>query len=218
MSWPGGCKAVDKADWKLLAARTIEIIWPDADLNQSGLAAANWIAKLFPQARMVNVDGLAETVDGFDAADLEGQGCEDPEAWLRARLSEPKKDDPYAGLCDRLSAQNWISREIPPSDRLLGDLITTTSRMFLVGRTGLGKTMLGLAMAMGMAFGTGFLHWQSSRPARVLYLDGEMPGELLQRRIRDEVRRIGREDRLDNLLIYSTERAEELAARFPCSG
>jgi AAA domain len=130
----------------------------------------------------------------------------------------PEAEEPYAGLGDMLSAKNWISREIPPSDRLLGDLITTTSRMFLVGRTGLGKTMVGLAMAMGMAFGTGFLNWRSSRPARVLYIDGEMPAELLQQRIRDAARRVGREDLLANLMIYSTEWAEELAARFPTLG
>jgi RecA-family ATPase len=76
-----------------------------------------------------------------------------------------------------LSIETWAERELSPRDRLLGDLVTTTSRVFLVGRTGLGKTLLALALACGMASGDGFLHWRSSRAARVLIIDGEMPGE-----------------------------------------
>ena len=103
-----------------------------------------------------------------------------PEDWIR---------EPYPGLAAELSASTWLSRDLPAVDRLLGDFITTTSRTFLVGRTGLGKTMLGLAIGMGMAFGTGFLHWRSARPARVIYIDGEMPSELLIQRVRDAARR-----------------------------
>ena len=76
-------------------------------------------------------------------------------------------------------------------DRLLGDLLTTTSRIFLVSRTGLGKTLLGFAIACGIASGLGFLHWRSDRRARVLYIDGEMPGELIKSRSIDALRRAG---------------------------
>jgi hypothetical protein len=138
-------------------------------------------------------------------------------AWAEA--NEANDDHAaYAGLLDLLSAETWIKRDLPPADRLLGDLVTTTSRVFIVGRTGLGKTMLGLAMALGIASGAGFLHWRSSRPARVLYIDGEMPRELLQQRIRDAARRIGKESALRNVMIYSAEDAEEIARRYPMLG
>src|SRR4051812_5889768 len=84
-----------------------------------------------------------------------------------------------AALRTLLSVESWAERDIPEPDRLLGDLLTTTTRVFLVGRTGLGKTLLGLAIAAGVASGQGFLHWPAARPARVLYLDGEMPAELI---------------------------------------
>ena len=86
-----------------------------------------------------------------------------------------------------LSIEAWAARDIPEPDYLLGNLITTTSRAFLVGRTGLGKTMLALAIAVGAASGRGFLNWRSSRPARVLYIDGEMPAELIKARAVDEL-------------------------------
>jgi AAA domain len=109
-------------------------------------------------------------------------------------------------------------RDIPAPDRLLGDLLTTTSRMFLVGRTGLGKTMLGMGMACGMATGRGFLHWRRTRPARVLYIDGEMPAELVKARSIDVLRRAGIPPHPDNLLIFVRDTMEEFAARYPSLG
>jgi hypothetical protein len=69
----------------------------------------------------------------------------------------------------------------------------------------LGKTLLGLGVAMGVASGTGFLQWPASRPARVLYLDGEMPAELIKPRVRDALRRVGTAARPENLIIFGRD-------------
>lgn len=118
-------------------------------------------------------------------------------------------------LLDRLSLNAWKERSIPPPDRLLGDLLTTTARVFLVGRTGLGKTHLAMAIAAHVGAGVHFLHWHCTRPARVLYIDGEMPPELIQERLRDAERRMGQEVPPGNLVIYSAVDAEGFAAEFP---
>jgi hypothetical protein len=115
-----------------------------------------------------------------------------------------------------LSVYSWSERDIPEPDRLLGDLITTTTRVFLVGRTGLGKTLLGIAIAAGVASGQGFLKWRSSRPARVLYIDGEMPAELIKLRARDALRRL--EDTSiapGNLLIFGRDIEAEARKVYP---
>jgi hypothetical protein len=100
----------------------------------------------------------------------------------------------------------------------LGDLVTTTSRIFIVGRTGLGKTMFGLAMACGIASGAGFLHWRSTRRGKVLLIDGEMPGELIKSRAIDALRRVRMPPHPDNLLIYSRDIEEEIGRRIPSLG
>lgn len=41
---------------------------------------------------------------------------------------------------ERVSLDFWHQREIPPLDRILGDLVTTTSRIMVIGPTGIGKT------------------------------------------------------------------------------
>lgn len=129
--------------------------------------------------------------------------------------AKPLPENP--DIRDFLDIQAWAERDIPEPDRLLGDFITTTSRAFLVGRTGLGKTMIGFALAAGMASGTGFCHWRSTRPARVLYIDGEMPGELIKARSIEALRRSAPVPR-GGLVIYSRDTEEEFARLFPGLG
>ena len=145
-------------------------------------------------------------------------GPEDPRPDGADTASEPPPAVDLPGLRDHLAIEAWADRPMPPPDRLLGDLLTTTSRMFLVGRTGLGKTMLGFAIACGIATGEGFLHWRSGRPARVLYIDGEMPGELIKARSIDALRRTGMPPPPGNLLIYSRDTEDDFAKRFPMLG
>ena len=54
--------------------------------------------------------------------------------------------------------------------------------MIFAGR-GIGKTHLALGIAFAVATGGTFARWQAPRPAKVLYLDGELPGAVLQRRL-----------------------------------
>jgi hypothetical protein len=131
-----------------------------------------------------------------------------------ADTSGPKPDGD-AELTEQIlqftSASSLLHLELPPEEELLGSIVTRTSRVFLIGPTGTGKTMLGLAIAGGMASGTGFLHWRSSRPARVLYIDGEMPLRSLRSRVNDMARRLGGEDALKLLHYVSWQNAIQLA-------
>ena len=83
MSWMGGANADADADLSPLVSRDV-ILWPDAD--QPGYAVMARIAKRLPLARRT-VD-TADLPDGFDAWDLEHEGCDDPDMWLEARLRE----------------------------------------------------------------------------------------------------------------------------------
>ena len=116
-----------------------------------------------------------------------------------------------------LDIHAWAALDIPPEPKLLGDLITPSSRVFFSGRTGLGKTLLAHAIGAGMASGQGFLHWRAERPSRCLIVDGEMPTALIKARAIDLIRRVG-EILPGNLIIYSQDRAEEFARLIPGLG
>lgn len=47
----------------------------------------------------------------------------------------------------------------------------------------MGKTWFGLGLAYAIASGGKFLRWSASAPHKVLYLDGEMPANALQKRL-----------------------------------
>ncbi|NUJ81826.1 AAA family ATPase [Methylocystis sp. FS] len=72
---------------------------------------------------------------------------------------------------------------MPPRDYLLGDVICTTSRILLIGATGIGKTLFSMDVGGAMAAGFGTLGWQRRRCARVMYLDGELPAETFKERL-----------------------------------
>ena len=101
ITWPGGCKALHKADWSPLAGRKV-LVWPDADAP--GLHAADGVtingrfrkgvAQLAAEAGAEAVkvvqppDGVPE---GWDAADAEADGWDTQRtmAHLRAALRDP---------------------------------------------------------------------------------------------------------------------------------
>jgi len=72
------------------------------------------------------------------------------------------------------------------------------------GETGIGKSHLAMGIAAALATGTPFANWRAYRPARVLYVDGEMARDLVQERIVDLKRRLGGAD-LDNLFVVCRE-------------
>lgn len=49
---------------------------------------------------------------------------------------------------------------------------------------GIGKTHFGLAVAFAVATGGPFARWQAPAARKVLYLDGELPGAVMQERLR----------------------------------
>jgi hypothetical protein len=105
-----------------------------------------------------------------------------------------------ASVC--VSIADWCARELPAPDFLMGELLSSTSRVLLVAPTGLGKTNFALPLAFAMADGTDFLHWRGrGRSARVLFIDGEMSNRQMKRRIEDAVRRYGRKP--ETLYVFS---------------
>lgn len=89
VSWPGGGKAVDRADWSQLAGREV-LIWPDADAQrdgdgqilpeqqQPGTIAAERIATLLAQhgcrVRIAKIPPPGERAHGWDVADAIAEG------------------------------------------------------------------------------------------------------------------------------------------------
>jgi len=88
-----------------------------------------------------------------------------------------------------LSVKEWIERALPEPAFCLGWWLTTTTRALVYAPTGIGKSLLAVAIAFASSNGNSFLHWTGHRKMRVLYIDGEMAQRLLKRRIMEEAER-----------------------------
>jgi len=77
----------------------------------------------------------------------------------------------------------WLTRQLPERDYLLGNTICSTSRWLIFGDTGIGKTLFAMSMAGAIAAGEPFLNWGGRHPARVMYIDGELPAETFKDRM-----------------------------------
>jgi putative DNA primase/helicase len=90
-TWAGGSKAVDIADWSVLAGRRV-LIWPDND--EPGFKAAAAIHKHLDNPRIVIPPD--DKADGWDLADAEAEGwtTDQVRAHIKAKhpAANPRKD------------------------------------------------------------------------------------------------------------------------------
>jgi hypothetical protein len=146
--------------------------------------------------RVLKLPGLTEKGD-------------DVSGWLDRNSDATQSDfetlvdsaEPFTRHCDfdakaddlaLLSGANWLTRDIPELDFIFDALVSTTSRMEIIGPTGIGKSNFLLALAMAGADGRDFLRWRSRGiPRRILFVDGEMSRRLAKKRIADATRRHG---------------------------
>jgi hypothetical protein len=72
--------------------------------------------------------------------------------------------------------------ELIPRKKLLGDWFCEGDCGFLFAFRGVGKTWLTLAIAQALSTGGKLGDWQAHAPVKVLYVDGEMPADLMRDR------------------------------------
>jgi putative DNA primase/helicase len=108
-----------------------------------------------------------------------------------------------------------LTLEIPPLEYLVEPWLTTSSIGELHAQRGVGKTRLAMAVAHALAGGQNFLRWTVKRPVRVLYVDGELPAALLQKRLRllgppsNNLRVVSRDLLLQQNVVLPDLRSEE---------
>jgi hypothetical protein len=83
-----------------------------------------------------------------------------------------------------LTLAELISYEFPEREAILEPWLLTESLSMIHAWRGVGKTHIALGIAYAVATGGKFLTWEATRAWRVLYVDGEMPGAALQKRLK----------------------------------
>jgi AAA domain len=135
-------------------------------------------------------NGFSNFIEGdhYDAASMDALG--DPVDLRAWRTEHEPKEQPDR---EQLILSEWLNLEIPPRDYLLGGVMCTTSRLMLIGETGIGKTLTAMETGAGVSSGNGALGWAGQRKSRVMYLDGELPAETFKERMEMIAGRQGRD-------------------------
>jgi len=74
--------------------------------------------------------------------------------------------------------------DLPKREYVLAPIMPEKSLVMIYAQRGGAKTLFATAIGMAVSTGGTFLRWKADRPRRVLLVDGEMPAELMQERIR----------------------------------
>lgn len=109
---------------------------------------------------------------------------------------------------DPLRALNVLdlgAHQFPQRMQLLGPLIHTGDLAMVFAARGVGKTMVGLGISAALAFGDKFLRWKAAKPVGVLYLDGEMAGEVMQHRVKAFIPPGADEDLAENFRLFTPD-------------
>jgi putative DNA primase/helicase len=129
-----------------------------------------------------------------------------------AARTEPRNSEVRAAMpLAPLRALNVLAlgaHKFPVRVPLLGPLIHAGDlAMWFAGR-GVGKTQVMLSLSVALAFGGQFLRWKADKPVGVLYLDGEMAGQVMQERIATFLPENAPEDLADNLRLFTPDLLE----------
>lgn len=80
------------------------------------------------------------------------------------------------------SLADFVRLRLPPREHVLSPILPVRGLAMIYAGRGVGKTRIAMGAAYAVASGLDFLRWRALRPRRVLYVDGEMPAELMQER------------------------------------
>lgn len=101
------------------------------------------------------------------------------------------------GIQDRLipkvtaiTLTDFLGMTLRPRKNIIDPFLPEAGLGMVYAERGIGKTYFALELAMTVANGGEFLKFNAPKPARVLYIDGEMPANTMQSRLTDIKKRI----------------------------
>ena len=98
-------------------------------------------------------------------------------------IQPPRKNENLLRKYNAVDIRELLKHQFPRREYILDPVFTLGSVNMVYAWRGVGKTHFALGLAYAAASGGGFLKWNATRAFKVLYIDGEMPGEALQERL-----------------------------------
>ena len=77
-----------------------------------------------------------------------------------------------------------MNTQFPPRENIISPWLPTKGLAMVYAQRGIGKTFFALSIALAVSQGKDIFGWKIDKPHGVLYIDGEMPIEVTQERLR----------------------------------
>jgi hypothetical protein len=94
---------------------------------------------------------------------------------------------PWSLKLKPLERSEFLELQIPAREMLLSPTLPAKGLAMLYAARSVGKTRVALGIALAVATGGQFLNWSSTKPRRVLCIDGGLPDSDLQTRLREVI-------------------------------
>jgi hypothetical protein len=135
----------------------------------------------------INAENAARCVPPVDRQELDriiAQVFEQPDAgdFGPSQPHEKAEDAAEAGLL-ALNVEQLLQRATEPREYVIEPILREKDLAMIFSWRGVGKTLLALDLAYAIASGGASLKWQAPRARRVLYIDGELPFEVIKERV-----------------------------------
>jgi hypothetical protein len=119
-------------------------------------------------------------IDGIDSAKIQSWRENPQEAVesLEKKMALSKKTV-FKTMC----IHELANYKFKPREPILSPWLNSQDLCMVYAARGIGKTHFAISVAYAVATGTDFLKWKANKPRKVLYLDGELPGVVLQQRL-----------------------------------
>lgn len=95
-----------------------------------------------------------------------------------------------------VSLSELLGMELPPRENLLNPWLPRAGLCMVYAKRGVGKTFFALEIAMALAYGARFLSFTTPRSVKVLYIDGEMPANTMQKRLAEIEKRMSTNEQM----------------------
>lgn len=131
-------------------------------------------------ARLAGLEAVNRCIEA--ATELMLTHAPDDKDPAQARF-ESENPAPAPARLKMVEVADFLNLNFPPRENLLAPWLPRQGLCMVYAPRGLGKTHFSLGVSYAVASGGTFLGWEAPAPRGVLFLDGEMPGVVLQERL-----------------------------------
>jgi len=161
--------------------------------QEKQLAAGVDIANIKSLCENLNVKNTSKLAKAFDELKPDAEDEDVDEIDYKRTISFSDLD-------------NFLTTDFPQPSYIIEPLVSDQSIVQIVGASGVGKTMFGLAIAGAISTANGLLGMTSiGGPRPVLYVEGELPASDIQIRISGMLKSINKKDVTKNFFVSSLQ-------------